>query len=141
MPVCLTLTMVKTSGYGWTGAELFVFKERNYKEGNVYDCPETCRSSNGWTDRCLNGSQLPWESSPLTPSPRLTLHSCDYVDYVMGIDPDSCDDRGANITGTCDCKSCVCSGWDPSPGSYESRHSLESGYSSTEEVCFDQVSG
>lgn len=75
---------------------------------------------------------------PITPCapPRL---SCDYVDLKMGKDTETCDDRGVNITGICSCERCACGAWEPR--NYEYRFNHPSGYSSTEEVCFDQSPG
>ena len=62
-PVCLTLTMIKTSGTGWTGAELFVFRKEGYKHPLArYKCPRTCEHK-GFTA------------------------SCDFYDFQAGTDP------------------------------------------------------
>ena len=114
-PICLTVTMVKTTGTGWFGSELFVFKADEYTEDVMYSCPKTCMT---WQD------------------------SCDQRDYLYGADASTCDAAGNSLTTTygCDCAGCVCSGWTP-PESYLYRFNLTDGYSRTEQVCFERNIG
>jgi len=118
--VCLTLTMIDTSGYGWEGAELFVFQKEGYKHPLArYNCPKTCGY---YSDGDF---------------------SCDMIEYNEGTNPSTCDVNGAALTTTygCDCSACVCSGFEPPSHSYLHRFALAEGFSATEQVCFERGHG
>ena len=122
-PVCLTLTMIMTSGGGWNDAELFVFRKEDYKGRlAVYDCPRTCvyDPAHGYEQ------------------------SCDDVDgYWGGTDPAICDVNGVDLATNygCSCSGCVCAGYEPPSHTYLHRFTLADGFSATEEVCFEREHG
>ena len=118
-PVCLTLTMIMTSGGGWDDAELFVFRKEDYKGPlAVYDCPRTCNFDNSY--------------------PR----SCDGQEYHQGTDPAFCDIAGTDLpTIGCDCSGCVCAGFEPPSHTHLHRTTLADGFSTTEQVCFERGHG
>ena len=47
----------------------------------------------------------------------------------------------SDSTSFCDCKGCVCSGWNPPNSTYAHRFALAEGFSGTEQICFERGYG
>ena len=52
--VCLTLMTYRSTGNGWTGAQVRIYKEEDYVGDEVYSCPMTCMGNTATCDNLVS---------------------------------------------------------------------------------------